>query len=184
MLVTIRRPKMLRPALVHAFRPALPADINALGGDYPAAQRPVRERAPRSTESVTDFVAVQRTKVYSATRFSERIVIDGVVDEPSWDRAAVGSDFYQTDPQSGVPATERTEFRILYDEDQIYVSIVAYQRDPIPHQRAEARICTDRWGTWSSCSSTPSTMTGTVSRSRRIPASAMRDWQISARGSE
>lgn len=80
---------------------------------------------------MTNFVAVQRSKVYSATRTSGRIVIDGIVDEPIWERAAVGSDFYQTDPQSGVPATERTEFRILYDEDQIYVSVVAHQRDPI-----------------------------------------------------
>ena len=88
------------------------------------------EGANPPTESVDDFVAVQRSKVYSATRASDRIVIDGILDEPTWERAAVGGDFYQTDPQTGVPATEQTEFRVLYDEDQIYVSVVAHQRDP------------------------------------------------------
>ena len=78
-----------------------------------------------------DFAAVQRSKVYRATRVSDQIVIDGSVDELAWEQAEVGSDFYQTDPQNGVPATEATEFRIIYDEGQIYVSVMAYQRDPI-----------------------------------------------------
>src|SRR5690606_27286545 len=61
---------------------------------------------------VTDFPAVQRSKVYAATRIADAIVVDGLVDEPAWERAEVGRDFYQTDPTSGAPATEETEFRI------------------------------------------------------------------------
>ena len=135
-------------------------------------------RGARSTESVTDFVAVQRTKVYSATRFSERIVIDGVVDEPSWDRAAVGRDFYQTDPQSGVPATERTEFRILYDEDQIYVSIVAYQRDPILISELKREFApTDGDVVILFFDTFDDDRNGFAFATN--PGSAMRDWQIS-----
>ena len=55
---------------------------------------------------ITDFAAVQRSKVYRAERTADAIEIDGVADEAAWSRAAVGSGFYQTDPQSGVPATE------------------------------------------------------------------------------
>ena len=98
-----------------------------------AAVQPLRaqsEGAGPSAEPVTDFVAVQRSKVYGATRVSNRIVIDGTLDEPAWGRAVVGGDFYQTDPQTGVLATEQTYFRILYDKAQIYVSVVAHQRDP------------------------------------------------------
>ena len=80
---------------------------------------------------IVDFAAVQRSKVYRATRVSDQIVIDGNVDELAWEQAEVGSDFYQTDPQNGVRATEATEFRIIYDEGQIYVSVTAHQRDPI-----------------------------------------------------
>lgn len=80
---------------------------------------------------VTDFDAVQRAKVYRATRTVERIVIDGRADESAWAGAQVGGDFYQTDPQNGVPSTEETTFRILYDNDNIYVLVVAPQKAPI-----------------------------------------------------
>ena len=58
-------------------------------------------------------------------------MIDGNVDEPAWAAAEVGGDFYQTDPKNGYPSTERTEFRILYDEDNIYVSVICWQEGPI-----------------------------------------------------
>ena len=177
MLVTIRRPKMLRPALVQRFALlCLPISMLSAATIQPLSAQ--SGRGARSTESVTDFVAVQRTKVYSATRFSERIVIDGVVDEPSWDRAAVGSDFYQTDPQSGVPATERTEFRILYDEDQIYVSIVAYQRDPILISELKREFApTDGDVVILFFDTFDDDRNGFAFATN--PGSAMRDWQIS-----
>ena len=129
-LVTIRQFEMFRPALVRRIALlGLPVSMLCAATVHPL--RAQSEGANSPTESVADFAAVQRSKVYSATRASGRIVIDGIVDELAWERATVGSDFYQTDPQSGVPATERTEFRILYDEDQIYVSVVAHQLDPI-----------------------------------------------------
>ncbi len=88
-------------------------------------------RAVRPADVVTDFAAVQRSKVYRAIRVSDQIVIDGNVDELAWEQAEVGSDFYQTDPQTGAPATEATEFRIIYDADRIFVSVIALQQDPI-----------------------------------------------------
>ena len=127
--MTIRQLEMSRLALVRRIALlGLPLSVLCM-----AAVQPLRaqsERPAPSAEPVTDFVAVQRSKVYSATRASDRIVIDGTLDEPVWGRAAVGGDFYQTDPQTGVSATEQTDFRILYDKDQIYVSVVAHQRDP------------------------------------------------------
>ncbi len=85
----------------------------------------------RPAEPVTDFTTVQRSKIYRAIRIADPIVIDGIVDESAWGQAQVGRDFYQTDPQNGAPATEETEFRILYDADQVYVAVSAYQQDPI-----------------------------------------------------
>jgi hypothetical protein len=82
-------------------------------------------------ETITDFAAVQRTKRYRAVRASDPIEIDGRIDETAWSAAQVGRGFHQTDPVSGAPATEDTEFRILYDEDQIYVGVTARQRGPI-----------------------------------------------------
>jgi len=127
---------------------------------------------------VIDFVAVQRSKVYSATRASGRIVIDGIVDEPTWERAAVGTDFYQTDPQSGVPATERTEFRVLYDEDQIYLSVVAHQSDPtIISELKREFAATDGDVIIVFFDTFDDDRNGFAFATN--PGSAMRDWQIS-----
>ncbi|HXV18140.1 MAG TPA: hypothetical protein VD758_15230, partial [Gemmatimonadaceae bacterium] len=49
------------------------------------------------------------------------IKLDGRLDEPSWKNAQVGSDFVQRYPDPGLPATMRTEVRILYDDNAIYV---------------------------------------------------------------
>jgi hypothetical protein len=146
-----------------------------------ATVQPLRaqsEGASQSAGSVIDFVAVQRSKVYSATRASGRIVIDGIVDEPTWERAAVGTDFYQTDPQSGVPATERTEFRVLYDEDQIYLSVVAHQSDPtIISELKREFAATDGDVIIVFFDTFDDDRNGFAFATN--PGSAMRDWQIS-----
>jgi len=84
-----------------------------------------------ATTPITDFVSVQKAKVYHATRASGPVVIDGNIDEPAWQKAEVGGDFYQTDPKNGFPASEKTEFRIIYDDKNLYVSVVCYQQEPI-----------------------------------------------------
>ena len=42
----------------------------------------------------------------------------------------VATGFIQTQPDEGRPATERTEVRVLFDEDTIYFGFVFYDRDP------------------------------------------------------
>ena len=86
---------------------------------------------PETTAPVTDFAAVQRSKVYRAARITGAIQLDGRFDEAAWESAQVGSGFYQTDPESGDPATEATTFRVVYDENNIYVAVTAQQRDPV-----------------------------------------------------
>lgn len=58
----------------------------------------------------------------------ERIVLDGVLDEPVWERAAVADNFTQTEPQEGEPASEATQARVAYDRETLYISFVAYDR--------------------------------------------------------
>ena len=68
----------------------------------------------------------------AAVRAVGRIAIDGRLDEPDWSRAPVLSDFIQQLPATGMPATFRTDVRILYDEQTLYVSAVNH--DPEPHK--------------------------------------------------
>jgi hypothetical protein len=69
---------------------------------------------------------------------SESIELDGRLDEAVWMRAAPAADFIQIDPDNGQPATERTEVRIAFDADALYIGITCYDSDPdasIAYQR-------------------------------------------------
>jgi len=67
-----------------------------------------------------------------ATRATTPIVLDGVLDEAAWGRAEVLGGFIQSRPDRGMPATESTEARILYDDRYIYVGVELW--DPEPHR--------------------------------------------------
>lgn len=58
------------------------------------------------------------------------IVIDGKLDDPAWDEADIAAGFTQSTPETGHPATERTEVRILYDDNAIYVGARIFDRAP------------------------------------------------------
>jgi hypothetical protein len=54
-------------------------------------------------------------------------VIDGKLDDAVWAGAAVLDDFHQVNPLEYAPASERTEIRLLYDDDALYVAAKLYQ---------------------------------------------------------
>jgi hypothetical protein len=56
--------------------------------------------------------------------------IDGNLNEPAWKLAEPISDFTQQDPDEGAPASQRTEIRILYDDDAIYFGCTMYDTEP------------------------------------------------------
>jgi hypothetical protein len=59
----------------------------------------------------------------TAVRTDQTIRIDGRLDDAAWAAAPVFSEFTQIDPQEGLPSTQRTEARILYDDDALYVGV-------------------------------------------------------------
>lgn len=60
----------------------------------------------------------------------ESIRLDGVLDEPIWSRAQPASDFIQQEPALGEKPTERTEVRIAFDEDRLYMGITCHDSEP------------------------------------------------------
>jgi hypothetical protein len=56
-----------------------------------------------------------------AGRASAPISLDGHLDEPAWQAAPVADGFRQRDPDQGLPATEPTELRLLFDDHALYV---------------------------------------------------------------
>jgi len=54
--------------------------------------------------------------------------IDGKVDEMEWSSASVVKDFIQREPHQGAPASEKTEFRFLYDKNNIYIGVKCFDQ--------------------------------------------------------
>jgi hypothetical protein len=69
-------------------------------------------------------------KQYQATRISTAPVINGILDEEIWQTGDWVDDFTQHEPYNGSKASQRTEFKILFDEDNLYVAIKAYDTSP------------------------------------------------------
>lgn len=56
--------------------------------------------------------------------------IDGKVDDEVWNSAAPFSTFIQQEPDEGQPASERTEVRFLADDKNLFISVIAFDREP------------------------------------------------------
>jgi hypothetical protein len=56
-----------------------------------------------------------------ASRASERISMDGKLDEAAWAAATPITEFRQVQPDEGKPSTLRTEVRFLFDDEALYV---------------------------------------------------------------
>jgi len=66
-----------------------------------------------------------------AGRASDTPVIDGdVLGDPAWGGVEPLTDFWQTTPDAGAPASQRTEVRILYSDTMLYFGIVCFDDDP------------------------------------------------------
>ena len=64
--------------------------------------------------------------VARAVRATQSLKVDGILDEADWQSAPVVERFVQQEPQEGLPASDRTEVRILYDEGHLYIGVRAY----------------------------------------------------------
>lgn len=58
------------------------------------------------------------------------VVLDGRLDDTAWQAATAVTEFTQFDPDEGKPPTERTDVRILYDEDALYIGARMFDRTP------------------------------------------------------
>ncbi len=56
--------------------------------------------------------------------------IDGVLDDPIWETVAWGGDFIQYQPYEGEAPTQKTGFKILYDEKNLYIAYRCYDTEP------------------------------------------------------
>jgi hypothetical protein len=77
-----------------------------------------------------EFSGGERYEI-EARRASAAPAIDGVLDEAAWQAAMVIDSFIQQEPSEGSAATERTEVRVLYDPNHLYIGVRAFDSDPL-----------------------------------------------------
>jgi hypothetical protein len=80
--------------------------------------------------SQTFFGQISEKKQYTATRITVAPVINGILNDEAWISGSWEGSFTQNEPYSGRPESQRTEFKIVYDEDNLYVAIKAYDTNP------------------------------------------------------
>ncbi len=69
-------------------------------------------------------------KRYKVTRLTTAPLIDGILNDEAWKEGTWSDNFTQNRPYNGKPATQNTEFKILFDEDNLYVAIKSYDTSP------------------------------------------------------
>jgi hypothetical protein len=75
---------------------------------------------------VCQFVNAQ-TKTYQTARVNGTPpVIDGIFDDQSWSGVEWEDNFTQNQPKNGEKPSQKTSFKIMFDEDNIYVAIKAF----------------------------------------------------------
>jgi uncharacterized protein DUF5916/cellulose/xylan binding protein with CBM9 domain len=65
-----------------------------------------------------------------AARLAERVALDGVLSEAVWQNGNAVTDFKQRDPNEGTMPSQKTEVRVAYDDDAIYVGARCFDAHP------------------------------------------------------
>ena len=65
-----------------------------------------------------------------ATRLTEPLTIDGLLDERVYEAVRPASGFIQVEPLEGTPATERTEIWVLFDDERVYITARCWDSAP------------------------------------------------------
>lgn len=100
--------------------------------------RPVAAQAPIPRRSVA------AVRIEPGT-----ITIDGRLDDAAWAAVPAATDFVQQQPNAGAPATQRTEARVTYDRQHVYVAIRSFDTagDSVARQLARRDVA-DIYADW------------------------------------
>ncbi len=71
-------------------------------------------------------------KILQAQLSSSSISIDGKINEDAWKTASTATDFVMFEPDNGkpIPSEKKTEVKIVYDNNAIYISALLYDNEP------------------------------------------------------
>ncbi|MFN2604419.1 MAG: carbohydrate binding family 9 domain-containing protein, partial [Gemmatimonadaceae bacterium] len=113
----------------------------------PVPQLLTAQNPTDTTNRVSARPRVDSTRVAQAVRRTGEIRLDGILDEPDWQKAPVTSDFTESYPKPGLRSPYQTEVRVLYDDAALYVGI--RMPDPRPDSIAAQLARRDASGIYS-----------------------------------
>ena len=77
-----------------------------------------------------NIVSQENKKETTAVRISTSPIIDGKLDEEIWKNLPVLTDFIKYFPYNGTPCSQRSEAKVCYDDEALYVGAVLYDNFP------------------------------------------------------
>ena len=79
-----------------------------------------------------NFCSYGQKKKLQAKYTSENISIDGKMNEESWKTTEIATDFIMYEPDNGKPIGEnnKTDVKVLYDNNAVYISAILYDDQP------------------------------------------------------
>lgn len=87
------------------------------------------QTAERPPTYPVDPLSVPRPVIH-ATRVADPVVIDGFLDDAAWAQARPDTrTWIQTIPDPGMPASQASELRIVYDDRNLYVGAILHDED-------------------------------------------------------
>jgi len=90
--------------------------------------------APAQSESAPERPTLR------AVRLEQPPTLDGdVLSDPAWRDVPAASEFWQTRPFAGEPASERTEVRVAFTASMLWIGVVCFDREPDKIIVADAR---------------------------------------------
>jgi len=82
---------------------------------------------------------IGQTKTLTAFKTNQVPRIDGNLNDAAWQQAPIASDFMQYSPAYGAPVSAKTEVRILYDNEALYIGAYLYDDPSLIRKQITAR---------------------------------------------
>jgi len=82
-------------------------------------------------QEIVNMPDITRRPTAQASSLDHEPVIDGdVLNDPVWENIKSIDELWQTKPNAGFPASEKTEIRIAYTATTFYLSVVCHDKEP------------------------------------------------------
>ena len=82
------------------------------------------------SQETTTTSSVVPKRIYNTKRVVKAPVLDGILTDETWNSVEWAGDFKQWMPDEGKAPVQKTKFKIIYDEKNIYVAVRCYDTEP------------------------------------------------------